>query len=377
MPTSRATCTATRSPPSESRVEHPAIRRVQDRIRAAAADGRPLCIRGGGTKDFYGEPLAGDALDAGDVRGIVAYAPGELVITARAGTPLADVEDALSEHGQMLAFEPPHHGAGTTLGGVVAAGFSGPRRAQAGAARDFVLGVRIVDGSGDALAFGGQVIKNVAGFDVSRLMTGALGTLGVLTEISLKCLPRPRTEATRVVECSGADAVRLVNEWGGKPLPISATCFEGGRLRVRLSGAPAAVASAAPLIGGCEAESAAVGRSGRDQTLGSVAPVVRAGATLWRLSVRSTAPWADLPGEPMLEWGGALRWLVTRDASSATAIRRWAVEQGGHATLFRGADKSAGVFHPLPGPLLALHQRLKDVFDPERVLNRGRLFGAF
>src|SRR6185437_7057330 len=169
-----------------------ALAALQDRIRAAAADRRPLRIRGGGTKDFYGGPLDGETLDVRALSGIVAYAPGELVVTARGGTPLAEVEDALAAHGQMLAFEPPYHGAAATLGGIVATGFSGPRRAHAGSARDFVLGVRIVDGTGTPLAFGGQVIKNVAGFDVARLMTGALGTLGVLTEISLKCVPRPR-----------------------------------------------------------------------------------------------------------------------------------------------------------------------------------------
>ena len=204
-------------------IDYPPVAQLRDRIRAAAADGQPLRIRGGGTKDFYGEVIAGDIVDVREVAGIVAYEPGELVITARAGTPLADVEAALAEHDQMLAFEPPHHGATATLGGIVAAGFSGPRRAQAGAVRDFVLGVRVVDGTGEALAFGGQVIKNVAGFDVSRLMTGALGTLGVLTEISLKVLPRPRAEMTRVLGCSGPQALQRVNAWGGEPLPVSAT----------------------------------------------------------------------------------------------------------------------------------------------------------
>ena len=246
--------------------EAPALAEIRDRIRAAAAQAQPLRIRGGGTKDFYGEALAGDVVDIGPLAGIVAYAPGELVITARAGTPLDEIEAALSEHDQMLAFEPPHHGAAATLGGIVATGFSGPRRAQAGAVRDFVLGVRIVDGTGEALAFGGQVIKNVAGFDVSRLMTGALGTLGVLTEISLKSLPRPRGESTRVIDCGGADALRLVNEWGGKPLPVSATCYVDNRLWVRLSGAPAAVTAAAPDIGGEEVDGTAFWPSIRDQT---------------------------------------------------------------------------------------------------------------
>jgi glycolate dehydrogenase FAD-binding subunit len=357
-------------------VEDAATAALRERIRGAAAERRPVRIRGGGTKDFYGEALAGDPLDTRDVRGIVSYAPGELVLTARAGTPLREIEATLAAHGQMLAFEPPSHGSDTTLGGVVASGFSGPRRPHAGAVRDFVLGVRIIDGTGEALGFGGQVIKNVAGFDVSRLMAGALGTLGVLTEISLKLLPRPRVETTRIVECSGPDALRLVNEWGGKPLPISATCFHAGRLWVRLSGAAAAIASAIPAIGGSESDGSAFWPALRDQTLDYFAPATRGEATLWRIAVRSTAPWSGLPGDPLVEWGGALRWFSSTDASDAAAIRRWAAASGGHATLYRGTDKSAGAFDALPDPLLGLHRRLKQVFDPHGILNRGRLYPA-
>jgi glycolate oxidase FAD binding subunit len=357
--------------------DYPALAQLRDRIRAAAADRQPLRIRGGGTKDFYGEVIAGDVVDVRAVAGIVAYAPGELVMTARAGTPLVDVEAALAEHDQMLAFEPPHHGAAATLGGIVATGFSGPRRAQAGAVRDFVLGVRIVDGTGEALAFGGQVIKNVAGFDVSRLMTGALGTLGVLTEISLKVLPRPRAETTRVLACSGPQALQRVNEWGGKPLPVSATCHVDGRLWVRLSGAPAAIASAIRDVGGEETDGTAFWRSVRDQTHERLVPATRDGAALWRLSVRSTAPWLDVAGEQVVEWGGALRWIVVDEPAAATTLRSWAAAHGGHATLYRGADKSAGVFQPLPAPMVALHERLKQVFDPQHVLNRGRLLAQF
>ena len=354
-------------------VDDSAVTQVQERIRAAAADGRPLRIHGGGTKDFYGESLAGDALDVRAIRGIVAYAPGELVVTARGGTPLAEIEDALAAEGQMLAFEPPRHGPDATLGGVVAAGLSGPRRPHAGAVRDFVLGTRIVDGTGTSLAFGGQVIKNVAGFDVSRLMTGALGTLGVLTEISLKCLPRPKVETTRVIECAGAEALRLMNEWRGRPLPISATCFHEGRLSVRLSGAPAAVAGAASIVGGNEVDGTAFWRALRDQTLECFGPAVDGDATLWRLSVRPTAPWTPWSADVIVEWSGALRWLVCSTPLAAETVRAWAAENGGHATLFRG-PKSGTTFHPLPAPMLALHERLKQVFDPHGILNRGRLY---
>jgi len=354
-------------------VDDGAIAQVQERIRAAVADRRPLRIRGGGTKDFYGESLAGDVLDVRAIRGIVSYAPGELVVTARSGTPLAEIEDALAGEGQMLAFEPPHHGPDATLGGVVAAGFSGPRRPHAGAVRDFVLGTRIVDGTGAGLTFGGQVIKNVAGFDVSRLMTGALGTLGVLTEISLKCLPRPKVETTRVIECTGADALRLMNAWSGKPLPVSATCFHQGRLSVRLSGAPAAVAGAASIVGGTEVDGTPFWRALRDQTLACFGPAIAGEATLWRLSVRASAPWSEWPADVLIEWGGALRWLVSPTPLAAETVRAWAAENGGHATRYRG-PRSGSTFHPLPGPMLALHERLKQVFDPHRILNRGRLY---
>jgi glycolate oxidase FAD binding subunit len=357
-------------------VEDIAIARIEDRIRAAAADRRPLRIHGGGTKDFYGNALEGDPLDVRPVAGIVSYAPGELVLTARAGTPLVEIENALAAHGQMLAFEPPHHGGATTLGGIVATGFSGPRRPHAGAARDFVLGTRVVDGTGTSLAFGGQVIKNVAGFDVSRLMTGALGTLGVITEISLKCLPRPKIETTRVVQCDGPRALQLVNEWAGKALPISATCFHGAALHVRLSGAIAAVTGAASIIGGDEIDATQFWPALRDQTLDYFRPAFDAGEPLWRLSVRSTAPWTAFAGDTLVEWGGALRWLACTTPLDAESVRAWSAEHGGHATLYRAANKQAGAFQPLPVPLRALHERLKQVFDPYRILNPGRMYAA-
>jgi glycolate oxidase FAD binding subunit len=293
------------------------------------------------------------------------------------GTPLAEIEDALAGQAQMLAFEPPRHGAQSTLGGVVAAGFSGPRRAYAGAVRDFVLGAKVVDGRGEALAFGGQVIKNVAGFDVSRLMTGAMGTLGVLTEVSLKCLPRPKREMTRILDCDGKESIRLVNTWGAMPLPISATCHHANRLWVRLSGAPVAVVGAGRVIGGSEVDPGTFWAGLRDQALEFFDPARDQGAPLWRISVASSAPWNDFAGTMLVEWGGALRWLAPRAPVDAPMLRRWAATHGGHATLYRSADKSAGAFHPLTPALLALHQRLKAVFDPQSILNRGRLYREF
>ena len=214
---------------------------LRQQILSAADDKRALRIRGGGTKDWYGVELKGDILDMRALSGIIDYEPTELVITARSGTPLAEIEAALREQNQMLAFEPPHFGEGATLGGVVAAGLSGPRRAASGAVRDFVLGAVLMDGRGEVLSFGGQVMKNVAGYDVSRLLAGSMGSLGVMLQHSLKVLPRPVAEASLRFEMSEIAAIEQLNVWGGQPLPVSASCWHAGVLTVRLSGAGAAV----------------------------------------------------------------------------------------------------------------------------------------
>ncbi len=353
------------------------LTRWQEQIRVSAQRRVGLRIRGGGSKEFYGEAPRGELFDTRDYAGIVDYEPTELVITARAGTPLADIEQTMADAGQMLAFEPPHFAPGATLGGAVAAGLAGPRRPYAGAVRDLVLGVRMIDGRGDDLAFGGRVMKNVAGFDVSRLMTGSLGTLGVIAEVSLKCLPRPASETTRAFELSADEAIRRVNEWGAQPVPLSATCFARGRLWIRFSGAVPAVAAAASKLGGdAVADDSAFWRSVRDHAHPHFAAARQRSAALWRLSVKSTAPFADLGGEQLIEWGGALRWLEAGPRSEPSRLRAWAKEFGGHATLFRGTDKSAGVFHPLDPTTLAIHQRLKAQFDPCGILNPGRMYAA-
>jgi glycolate oxidase FAD binding subunit len=352
----------------------PALEALQARIRAAAQAGSPLRIRGGGTKDFYGGTLAGDVVDTRVYAGIIDYEPTELVITARAGTSLAAVESAMRGRGQMLAFEPPRFAEGGTLGGAVASGLSGPRRPYAGAVRDLVLGLRVFDGTGEHLSFGGQVMKNVAGFDVARLMTGALGTLGLITEISLKCLPMPKAESTVAFEWTADEAIRRVNEWGGQPLPLSATYFHQGRLCIRLSGAQPAVAAAMARLGGERVDAGdAFWMTVRDHTHAFFAGPAAERASLWRLSVKSTAPYTDLGGEQLIEWGGALRWLVAGERTDPLKVRQWAAAQGGHATLFRTPAKSASVFQPLDATLAGLHQKLKAVFDPQRIFNRGRL----
>ncbi|MBM3344742.1 MAG: glycolate oxidase subunit GlcE [Betaproteobacteria bacterium] len=369
------------------------VQQLTETLREANANKTPLRIIGGNTKHFYGNPSSGETLSTSAYRGIVDYEPTELVITARAGTPLAEIEAALKEKGQMLAFEPPHFStrapsppaplplagegrfvqtsSGATLGGTIAAGLSGPRRPYAGAVRDLVLGIRMLDGNGIELRFGGRVMKNVAGYDVSRLMAGSLGTLGVILDVSLKTLPLPQTEITLHQQHNEADAIRLMNTWAGKPLPISATAWNGGDLGIRLSGAASAVAAARKTLGGdVVAPEQAAGfwqgiRDHRD-------PFFHSGTPLWRLSVKSTAPAIHLPGAQMIEWSGALRWFVS-DADAHT-VRQAAAAAGGHATLFRAADKSAGAFHPLSPALGALHRKLKQTFDPAGILNRGRIY---
>ena len=345
---------------------------VIEQFRARVLEGRPLRIRGGGTKDFYGQALQGDVLDTRAYSGIVAYEPTELVITARSGTPLAEIEAVLANEGQMLAFEPPHFGEGATLGGAIASGISGPRRASSGAVRDFVLGALMMDARGDVLRFGGQVMKNVAGYDVSRLLAGSLGTLGLMLEHSIKVLPRPVAETTLQFELEEADALRNLNLWGGQPLPVSASCWHDGVLRVRLSGAHAAVDSALRTMGGERIDDAApFWDSLREQRHEFFA---QPGA-LWRLSVPSAAGPLALRGRQLIEWGGAQRWLkLDADEAIAHGIRRETSLAGGHATLFSGGDKALGVFHPLPAAVQKINQRMKEAFDPSNIFNPGRMY---
>jgi glycolate oxidase FAD binding subunit len=345
------------------------IQDLADAIRDAAARRAPLRIRGGGSKDFYGRETAGEVLDTRRYSGIVDYEPTELVITARAGTSLSEMESTMRERGQMLACEPPYYAAGTTLGGCVAAGLSGPRRPYAGSVRDLILGVRMLDGKGTDLRFGGQVMKNVAGYDLSRLMAGSLGTLGVVLEVSLKALPLPAVETTVRREHSAAQAIDLMNAWAAKPLPISGTCHVGDALYVRLSGAEPAVHAARQKLGGeVVGDGERFWRELRDHQL----EFFRSSEPLWRVSIKSTATPLDLPGPQLVEWSGALRWLA-HDADPS-AVRAEAARAGGHATLFRRGGRNAEPFHPLTPALARVHAKLKHTFDPHGILNPGRMF---
>jgi len=339
----------------------------QARIRDAAGRGVALRLRGGGTKDFYGNEPRGEILDTRAYAGIVSYEPTELVITARAGTALSEIETTLASEGQMLPFEPPHFGPAATFGGCIAAGLSGPRRAAAGALRDFVLGVRVVDGRGRVLGFGGQVMKNVAGYDVSRLLAGSLGTLGLIAEASLKVLPRPPSELSLRLEMPQERALEAMQRWAGQPLPLSASAWHAGELALRLSGAEPAVRAAAEKIGGEPLHEAPWGAI-REHTH----PFFAAAAPLWRIALPPVAAPLDLPGVQLLEWGGALRWLLS-DAPPQS-VREAAKRAGGHATLFRARDKSAGAFAPLAPMVARLHRSLKAAFDPAGILNPGRMY---
>lgn len=355
---------------------------LQQQVLAAIKAKTPLCIRGGNSKAFYGRTYGrspvGEPLDVSAHRGIVSYEPTELVITARAGTPLQEIEDTLAAQGQMLAFEPPRFGEAATLGGTIACNLSGPRRAYAGAARDFVLGTRVLNGKAELLSFGGEVMKNVAGYDVSRLMAGALGTLGVLLEVSLKVLPRPEAELTLIhSDCSAEKALEKMHAWAGQPLPISATSHSTDLLRVRLSGTADAVQAAQKIIGG-EAMKASTASTYWLELKEHQRTFFNQDMPLWRLSVASDTPPSSFPlalaRECLIEWGGAQRWLFSK--AGPEQIRAQAGAAGGHATLFRRTADDSDVFQPLSAPLMQIHRQLKTAFDPHGILNPGRMYAG-
>jgi len=368
------------------------LQRLADQVRGALADGTPLRIRGTGSKDFYGGMPSGTPLDVAELRGICSYEPTEMVITARAGTPLLELEQALAEHGQCLSFEPPRYGSGGTLGGMVAAGLAGPARAAVGAVRDFVLGLTMIDGRGQVLQFGGQVMKNVAGYDVSRVMAGSLGVLGIIAEVSLKVPPVAAARRTLVIGLDQKAAIDSVQQWTTAAIPVRASAWQGGTLHLRLEGAQAAVESSVerllsshgaavldPAVAdefwsalrdqkhaffGAASRRAPAGDGGGD--------IAREAGTLWRLSLPPAQPPLAMEGDTLIEWGGALRWLYS-DAP-VSRVRQLAANAGGHATAFRGAADRTEVFDALSAPLERIHRNLKAAFDPAGIFNPGRLY---
>ena len=364
-------CTVEHCRTPKSRASEPMdteLLNLRERVLVARANRTPLRLHGARTKDFYGEAGAGEPLDLTRYEGIIDYEPSELVITARCGTPLSVIEAALAERGQFLAFEPPRIGGDPTLGGTIAAGLSGPRRMQVGAARDFVLGATLMASDGELMRFGGQVMKNVAGFDVSRLLCGSLGILGIITELSLKVLPEPRAEETLRLQMQAREAVEAFNRWGGQPLPISAGAWHEGAAWVRLSGAAPAVEAARDVIGGDRVFPALAGKWW--QALRDYTHPLYSDRSVWRVSVPSAAPPLSIPRDPLIDWGGALRWY-SLDAQDVD-VRGLASAAGGTAMQWRGTAAQSR-FHPLPRAVLEIHRRLKRSFDPEGIFNPGRL----
>ncbi|NBF11805.1 glycolate oxidase subunit GlcE [Pseudomonas sp. Fl4BN1] len=337
-----------------------------EQVRQALANGTPLRIQGSNSKAFLGRDSAGEILDTRSHRGIVSYDPTELVITARAGTPLSELHATLDAAGQMLPCEPPSFGDGATLGGMLASGLSGPRRPWAGAVRDYVLGTRLISGSGQLLRFGGEVMKNVAGYDLSRLMAGSYGCLGVITEVSLKVLPKPRQCLSLSLEMDRQKALTQLAEWGQQPLPISAACHDGERLHLRLEGGEGSVAAAHDRLGGDPLDSGYWSQL-NEQQLAFFDP----GLPLWRLSLPHNTALLGLPGTQLLDWGGAQRWL--RCDAPAEHIRSAASAVGGHASCYSHGLLDSP-FQPLAPTLLHYHQRLKAQLDPQGIFNPGRLY---
>jgi glycolate oxidase FAD binding subunit len=361
----------------EPRDDHSAVdadrtEELQETVVRALTNGEPIEIRGSGSKRFYGRTPRGRPLEVTGHRGVAYYEPSELVVTARAGTRLKDLEALLAGEGQMLPFEPPHFGDRATLGGTIACNLSGPRRPYAGAARDFVLGVRLINGRGEIVNFGGQVMKNVAGYDVSRLMAGAMGILGLLVEVSLKVLPVPETDLTVVMATSQGEAIEAMNRYAARPLPLSAAAWMDGRTYLRLSGSEAGVGAAARELGGDRMgtdEAAAFWESLREHRL----DFFDESDVLWRVSLPPATPALSWPGAWLIDWGGGQRWL--RSGMTRDELVRQAASMGGHVTAFRGGPRDQEVFHPLDDAATRLHRRIKAAMDPRGLFNPGRMYG--
>lgn len=343
--------------------------RLLEAVREARAVKAAVAIRGGGTKDFYGRSTDANPLDVSGHRGILHYEPTELVITARAGTPLVEIEALLRKNRQMLPFEPPHFGDKTTFGGAIAAGLSGPRRPYAGAVRDNVLGVTLINGRAERLHFGGEVMKNVAGYDLSRIMAGSLGTLALLLEVSVKVLPIPDQEVTHGRSADTRQAIALMNAWASKPIPISATWHDGENLYVRLSGSENGIRAGLKIVGGEPLDGGEMfWRTVREQG----DSFFKDAMPLWRLSVPPASAPLNISGKTAMEWNGALRWLTTE--TNVSEVRHGVERVGGHATLFRGGDRGGEIFHPLSPVLHKVHLNMKRALDPDRIFNPGRMY---
>lgn len=343
-------------------------KQLQQQVREACKAKLPLRVEAGNSKSFYGNAVNGEIIDIQPHQGIHSYEPSELVIKANAGTSLAEIESTLAEQQQQLPFEPPQFGSSATLGGTIACGLSGPARPFRGALRDHVLGCTILTGKGDILHMGGEVMKNVAGYDVSRLMAGQLGTLGILLDVSLRVTPIDDTEVTLQFDCSAEEAIEKCNAWSARALSLSAACQSDETLYIRLSGSPEAIVSAQAKLGGTETDGTEFWKALREHQL----PFFKSNTPLWRLSVASNTKTIPVEGKTIIDWAGAQRWLTS--TVDENTIRETVTQLGGHATLFRHGDNVEETFHPLKGKLKQLHLNLKQVFDPFGILNFGRMY---
>ncbi|MCW8962374.1 MAG: glycolate oxidase subunit GlcE [Gammaproteobacteria bacterium] len=340
---------------------------LAQQVRDAFEKKTPLSIQGTQSRSFLRYSEHGNKLSTLEHSGIVAYEPTELVITVRAGTSIASVQDTLAEHKQSLAFDPPRFAQSGTIGGTVASGLSGPSRPWMGAVRDHVLGTRIINGKGDIMSFGGQVMKNVAGYDVSRLMCGAFGTLGVILDVSFKVLPIPESSSTLVFEYDAQNAIDHVNEWSAQTVPLNGACWSAGKLYIRLSGTDAGVKTAINTIGGdVYTDNDLLWDELRDQKNSFFN-----NAGYWRLSLPPATPVLSIEGEWLLDWGGAQRWL--KSSEHPDKIRQMTVERGGHAEHWHGKDKNL-LRMPLDSIVHRYHKNLKDAFDPAHILNNHALY---
>ena len=339
-------------------------------VAQASASKTPVYIAGGNTKrDMLGRRCEAKPLDLSGHRGIVDFQPSELVITVRAGTPLVDIERTLAPEGLCMAFDPPQFDGIATVGGTLACNLSGPSRPWAGSIRDAVLGVRLINGRAELLKFGGQVMKNVAGYDVSRLQAGALGTLGVITEVSLKVQPQPEAVASLAFEVSRQDAIETMNRRAGEPKPLTGAFWYKGRMYLRLAGSASAVEHTARLWGGERLPRRTdLWTSLRDMTLSFFS----GDAPLWRASHKPTAPAWEFPEEQLIDWCGAQRWFS--GDLELDALEGAAANAGGHIMLFRGGDRLREVRQRLNTVEQHLQSRIKYSFDPEGIFNPGRLY---
>jgi len=382
--------TSSHSAPSQPEIQEQDLSQaLTDQVKTAFEQTRALQIQGSGSKHFLGYPVQGELLSVAAHRGIVNYQPSELTLSVRCGTPLQQVKEILAEKKQMLAFEPPGFSESATLGGVIACGLSGPSRPFYGAARDFVLGCRIINGRGEALKFGGEVMKNVAGYDLSRLMTGAQGTLGVLLDISLKVLPLPPAEITLKLPVNAKSMLETIRKWTFAGHPVSAACHTDDSCYIRLSGSNGSVRAAQQQIqqqlGGEE-----VDNDFWTQLNEQTQPFFTSNMPLWRISLpmasddfEQQCPFSRQAPQ-IIDWAGALRWIATEQPAADIFLQLR--NYGGHAQLFSTGKSSAGKrmavdnshtndrHQPLAAGLFKLHQRLKEAMDPEHILNPGRIY---